>query len=309
MIKKLLCLVMLVCIIAVFTCCNNTSTSSAKEQTVTVINSDGNEVTVPKNPRKTAVLFSSFADIWVSAGGTVDITVGESVERGFADTYAVLVDSAAGKTIDNEALIAQKPDLVIASADIKAQTETATLCQNAGIPVLTLRVEDFEDYLRVLKSFTVILDNPENYKTYGEDLTTKIESLLKNNSFDGKKILFIRAGSGAKTTKAKVAKDHFAAAMLKELGTVNIAENAAILLDSLSFEEILINDPDYIFISTMGDENAAKAYMSSVLKQKNWQSLTAVKKGKVFYLEKDLFQYKPNANWDKAYARLIELMK
>ncbi|MBO5273008.1 MAG: hypothetical protein J6I45_00160 [Clostridia bacterium] len=39
---------------------------------------------LPKTmPEKTAVLFSSLAEIWLEAGGSVDITVGESIERGF----------------------------------------------------------------------------------------------------------------------------------------------------------------------------------------------------------------------------------
>ena len=45
---------------------------------------------------------------------------------------------------------------------------------------------------------------------------------------------------------------------VKELGTYNIAENAPVLLDGLSQEEILMENPDYIFISTMGKEEAAR---------------------------------------------------
>ena len=44
------------------------------------------------------MLFSSFADVWETAGGRVDITVGESVERGFAPEDVLLVDDGAGKT-------------------------------------------------------------------------------------------------------------------------------------------------------------------------------------------------------------------
>ena len=50
-----------------------------EEYNVTFTDSVGNLVTLNKKPEKVAVLFSSFADIWVSAGGRVDITVGESV--------------------------------------------------------------------------------------------------------------------------------------------------------------------------------------------------------------------------------------
>ena len=62
----------------------------------TFADSTGATVTLQEKPKTVAVLFSSFAEVWTLAGGNVDITVGESVERGFADEKSVLVDSGAG---------------------------------------------------------------------------------------------------------------------------------------------------------------------------------------------------------------------
>ena len=270
----------------------------------------GAEVTLPKQPQTVAVLLSSFADIWVTAGGAVDITVGETVERGFATESACLVDSGAGKTIDTEALIAAEPDLVIGSADLEGQSQAIELCRTAGIPAVALRVEQFSDYLEVLKLFTQLTGQAERYTTYGTEVADRIDAMCAafRQTAQEQTILFIRAGSGAKYTKAKTAKDHFAAQILEELGTVNIADAAPVLLDGLSFEEILTQDPDYIFISTMGDEQAAKSYMDSMLQEPQWQALRAVAQGHTFYLPKSLFQYKPNAQWDQAYAYLIDLL-
>lgn len=267
----------------------------------------GKTVTLQKSPKKVAVLFSSFADIWVSAGGDVDVTVYEAVERGFADKSAILVDGGAGKSIDNETLLASAPDLVICSADIEAQLDTASICREAGIPAVALRVESFEDYLSVLELFTMLTGYKENYKKYGLALKDEIAELTAYTSDDT--LLFIRAGSSARSTKAKTADDHFAAAMLKELGTYNIAERAPVLLDGLSFEEVLVRDPEHIFVTTMGDEEAAKEYMNSLLKTKEWAALSAVKNGNVHYLPKELFQYKPNARWGEAYRYLIDILK
>ena len=96
--------------------------------------------------------------------------------------------------------------------------------------------------------------------------------------------------------------------MLGELGCENIADSAPLLLDGLSIEAILKENPDYIFFSPMGDEESSKAYMESVLKDPLWQSLDAVKAGKYTYLPKDMFQYKPNARWADAYRFLSELL-
>ncbi len=271
----------------------------------------GAAVLLPMHPTKVAVLFSSFADIWITAGGEIAVTVGESVERGFADTDAILVDNSAGKRIDTEALIAAAPDLVIGSADIAAQRDAAEVCRSAGIPTVLLRVESFDDYLSALFLFTTLTERADLYATYGTALAADIEVLIADYRAHTKSssILFIRAGSGARYTKAKTADDHFAAAMLAQLGCDNIADSAPILLDGLSFEEILARDPDCIFISAMGDADTAKAYMDSLLAEPTWQSLRAVREDHVYYLPKSLFQYKPNARWGEAYAYLITLLQ
>ena len=58
----------------------------------------------------------------------------------------------------------------------------------------------------------------------------------------------------------------------------------------------------------MGNEEAARAHMESVLQAPAWQALSAVKNGRVFYLPRELFQYKPNAKWDLAYEYLIGIV-
>jgi len=272
--------------------------------------SSGTYVEVGFNPETTAVLFSSFADIWKTAGGNVDITVGETVERGFADETAALVDDGAGKSINTEALIAGEPDFVIGSYDIPAQVEAVELLRKAGVPCALFRVECFADYLGMLKICADLTGNADAYDEYGVKVGAEIEEILQKipQNEENKNVLFIRSGSGASSAKAKTAKEHFAAAMLDELSVHNIADDAPVLLDGLSIEEIIAKDPDMIFISTMGSEQAAREYMDSVLDSPAWQALTAVKEKKYYYLPKDLFQFKPNAKWGEAYRYLARLL-
>ena len=234
------------------------------------------------------------------------------MEREFADEEARLVDDGAGKTINNELLLSYQPDFVICSADLEEQVKTAEFLRKNGIAAAVFHVESFDDYLHMLQICTDITQKPDNYETYGVAVQKQIQDLLSASSpTDGEaplRILFVRAGSKYSATKAKTAENNFVCVMLKELGTYNIAENAPILLDGLSLEEIVTENPDYIFISTMGDEEAAKAYMDSVLQQDAWQHLDAVRAGRYAYLPKDLFQFKPNKRWGEAYQYLADLL-
>ena len=302
--KKLL--IILLCLLLLTGC----APAEGAGEGYTFTDDTGAEITVPEKPKKVAVLLSSLADLWITAGGTVDITVGETVERGFVAESVILVDAGAGKTIDLEGLIAAQPDFVLYSSDLSGQLECAETLRAAGIPAAGFRVETFEDYLRVLKICTEILETPERYTQYGSALKTEIDGLiaLAQAQEHQPDILFVRAGSSAKYTKAKTAENHFVCGMLKDLGTFNIAEKAPILLDGLSTEEILLSNPDFILFTTMGDEGAGQTYMESLISDPVWQTLSAVKEGRVYQLPKELFQYKPNARWNEAYTYLIELL-
>lgn len=299
-------LILLLCVFLLTGC----AAPMAAGEGYTFTDDTGAEVTVPEKPETVAVLLSSLADLWITAGGSVDITVGESVERGFVPETVILVDEGAGKTINLEALIAAEPDFVLYSSDLAGQLECADTLRAAGIPAAGFAVETFDDYLRVLKICTDILDTPERYEQYGIALKAQIDSMLVAARAQEVRpdILFVRAGSSAKYTKAKTAENHFVCGMLRDLGTFNIAEKAPVLLDGLSTEEILLSDPDFILFTTMGDESAGTAYMESLVSDPVWQTLSAVKHGRVHQLPKALFQYKPNARWGEAYAYLIELL-
>ncbi len=265
----------------------------------------GTEITLTHPPQTTAVLFSSFADIWLTAGGTVSVTVGESVERGFAGDTAILVDSGAGKTINTEVLLAAEPDFVICSADIEKQVQAARLLNQNGIPAACFRVESFSDYLQMLKICTDITGNPEAYRLYGTDVQADIQAQLNAlpQQETAPRILFVRASSAS--IKAKTTADHFVAAMLSEIGAYNIADQIPALSDRLNDEVLVREDPDCIFVSIMGSEEGAHNY---VAQNTVWQTLTAVQTGQCFYLPKDLFQFKPNARWGEAYRYLITLL-
>lgn len=310
MFKKVLSLFLSAVILAgAFCACSPTQKNESGKAYYTFNDSEGNTVTLDSKPQNVAVLLSSLADLWQIAGGEVSITVGESVQRGICPDTVTLVDDSAGKTINSESLIAAQPDFVIGSADIDAQKEACELARQAGIPSAVIKVESFEDYLGILKIFTDITGDSDSYKTNGTDRQERINKLVTAiKDRQSPNILFIRAGSKYSSTKAKNTKDNFACQMLNELGCINIADSVPVLLDGLSVEYILQENPKYIFITTMGKESAAKEYIEELFKTPEWQKLDAVRNEKYTFLPKDLFHFKPNDDWDKAYEYLINIL-
>lgn len=274
-----------------------------------VVSCENAEMSSSETEPKTAVLFSSLAEVWVKAGGTVDITVGETVERGFASAETPLVDSGAGKNINLELLLSYKPTLVICSLDIPAQKDVADILESSGIEVLMLRIESFSEYLDALKRMTDITGKSEVYEDEKNNVGSYIENLLASDEvgqINGTEILFVRAGSTASSTKTKSSDEHFAAMMLKELGCVNLADGA--ISSEIGTESVLEYDPQYIFVSLMGNEEAAKNNVESLMESEAWRTLKAVKEGRVYILPKELFHFKPCTRWGEAYRYLADIL-
>ncbi|MBO5967032.1 MAG: ABC transporter substrate-binding protein [Clostridia bacterium] len=304
-ISLLLCALM---VFALFGCAENAGVG-VSDGFYGFIDDSGRSVNLKNQPEKVAVLFSSYAEMWILAGGEVKITVGESIERGFAPKGTPLVDAGAGKTIDREALLAAEPDFVIASADIAAQAELAAYLDTVGIPCALFRVDCFADYEKAMTHLCAITGRADLFEQNVASVGAEIENLLaKVDKTASPRILFVRCGSSYGATKAKVAAENFVCKMLEELGAVNIADAAPELSDGLALEAILDADPEVIFFSTMGNEQKSRAYMDSVLAGDAWQTLSAVREGRYVYLDKNLFQFKPNAKWSEAYKFLAEYL-
>ncbi|MBO5525974.1 MAG: ABC transporter substrate-binding protein [Clostridia bacterium] len=265
----------------------------------------GVQITLPEKLERVAVLFSSYADVWQLAGGAVSVTVGESVTRGICPEGTPLVDDGAGKTIDMEALLSYEPDFVICSATLEGQISAAEILNENGIPCARFSIESFDDFYRMLAICTDITGDKQALETYGDRQRERISSILSETHSE-ESVLFIRSASSRKSTKTLSSSDNFAASMLSEFGLNNIADGCAILAESLNVEYILTQDPTYIFFTVMGDETAGKNNMYSMLEEDIWSELTAVKEGRVFYLPKSTFQYKPTDGWADAYAFLAE---
>lgn len=271
----------------------------------------GREVVLEQPPRRVAVLLGSFAEIWMLSGGEdslVAVTRDAFEERGLELSPEVqnLGDSHNPSL---EGLFAAEPDFVILSADLEGHLALKSGLETAGIPSVWCKVELFEDYLALLGTFTQLLDTPELYEKNGLQVKAHVDGAIAAASAHGggSSVLLLRAYSGG--VKAKNS-DNTAGVMLRDLGCVNIADSDSSLLEDLQMEAILAAAPEYIFVTTMGaDPEKALASLQALFdSDPAWQSLDAVKCGRIHVLEKELFHYKPNVRWGESYEILAGIL-
>lgn len=259
-------------------------------------------------PARVVCLYGSYAEAWAQAGGSLAGVTDDAIEeRGMALGDDVQVIGTT-KEPNLELIIALEPDLVIASADIANQLTALETLEAAGIPCAAFRVDTYRDYERIMRVFTGWTGNCAALDEIVAPMVAQIEhTMAEAAAQEAPTVLLLRAFStGAKAKGA----DNLAGAMLLDLGCDNIADRHPSLLEELTLESIVAENPDHILISIMGsNEEAALAALDETLGQNPaWQALDAVRQGRVHVLPKALFHYKPNSRWGEAYSYLYELL-
>lgn len=270
------------------------------------------EVVLEKKPERAAVLLGSFASAWVLAGGGIVAAADDAWEDFDLGLSPDCVNLGNTSELSLELLIASEPDLVIGSARSDNDLAWESSLGKMGIPVMYFHVEGFDDYLRMMDTFTDITGRKDLFEEYGLNVQNHIKEIInkveeKLDGGKGPEVLLLRI---AKTSvKAKGSKGTVLGEMLKNLYCINISDGSD-LLDNLTLEAIVAADPEYIFVVYMGDNTeAADAKMEEVLSgNPAWAGLSAVKNNKVFYMDKHLYNFKPNQLWGIAYEQLAEII-
>ncbi|WP_300279143.1 ABC transporter substrate-binding protein [uncultured Subdoligranulum sp.] len=293
------------------TSAESTATPEATDGTTLTFTDDlDREVTVPVQPQRVAVLLGSYADVWCLAGG--QDTLVAAADDAWTDFDLNLGDEVAnlGSLMEPnlEELIAAQPDLVIASSNTTSNVELLPSLEDLGVPVIYFGVNSFNDYLEMLDVCTQITGETQNYQTYGLDVQAQVEKAKEQDDGSAPTVLLLRSASTS--CKVKNSKGTVLGEILADLGAVNIADSDTSLLEDLSMERIIADDPDYIFVVFQGsDQDAAQKTLDAALTSNPaWDTLSAVQNGNFYLMEKELYHLKPNARWGEAYQKVADIL-
>ena len=271
----------------------------------------GREVSVPKNPQRVAALLGSFADVWVLSGGAL-CAAAEDAWEDFSLELPSAVNIGGAHSPNLELLLSADPDFVIASASTASNVEMKEVLEAAGITVAYFDVDHFEDYLQMLKTCTDITGRPDLFEKNGLDIQKQIAQVKQEFAAAGladkeRTVLVLRAASGF--VKAKGSSGTILGEMLSDLDCINIADSDTSLLENLSVESVIRQEPYRIFVVTMGS-NPQKAMdnLEQMFRENPaWGTLDAVAQNRVHLMERTLFNIKPNAKWAESYEKLKEI--
>lgn len=294
-VKKVL-IKQIICIAALFLCALMPSFAKARA-----------DASSSSRPERVVALSKSVTDMWLLAGGSISGTTSDALEAGGISS-AVSVGTLT--TVSLEAIVSLKPDLVILTLDIPLHKKIASSLKDLNIPTYIVDVKYFSDYEKVMGDFCSMTGRKDLFEKNVTSVKKEIDAICASarkesvKSEQAKTFLFLRVSA----TKNKVLKDHFGNEIFENLGLQSIIKDDS-ALDDVSVEAIVSADPDYIFVTSQGNQKKSdEAFYRAYASNPAWKNLRAVKDGHVIMLPKDLFNYKPNAQWAKAYEYVLGLL-
>lgn len=283
---------------------------------------DGSTITIKKTPGKVVNLYASFTTLWYEAGGKAIGCIGGDSSKVLYNEYigrdittdegmTIVAASSSGKKWDTEKIIALNPELIICSTAMSGYSTIQSPAKAAGIPVIAVSYDDFSDYLKWFKVFCNLSGHPELWESVAvKALDDVIDVLCEIPNGNAPRVfsMFANASKLEANTSSTVV-----GGMVTAMKAVNIVDDwqntdGAERL-TINLETVFAADPDIIIVQCHAGADAAKEQVEQTYGSNPvWQSLKAVKDGKVFYLEKTLFHNKPNSRFAEAYQKLAEIL-
>lgn len=291
--------------------------------TFTDASGDGNtEVTIKKNPASVINLYASLTTLWYEAGGSVIGCIGGSASTSLYNEYigrditadegmTVVASSSSGKKWDVEAIIAREPELIICSTAMSGYSTIEGPAAAAGIPLIAVEYNDFSDYLKWFKVFCNLTGKTELWDSVAMKALDEVVSVLSSCPIENTPSVFSMFASAdslqANTSRTVVG------GMICAMNAENIVDNRENAAEAeridINLETVFAADPHIILVQCHAEADAAKELVQTLYGSNPvWQSLTAVKEGRVYYLEKSLFHNKPNSRFADAYQAMAEYL-
>lgn len=281
---------------------------------VTFTDDLGNEVTVD-NPQRVVACMGSFANAWELAGGTL---VGVSDDALQAEGFTIASPDVATvgdfASVNLEAIIALDPDFVIMTSGTggrggdSSQADLRDALVASNIPVAYFEVTTFDDYQRLMETFTAITGREDLYEQNAGAVAAAIEDVKAAvPAGEAPTALVLTTFSGGTRVQSSGTQT---GAMLADLGVRNLADENRSLLKDFSLEAVIELDPDFIFVIPMGNdaEAATRSLMEATAANPAWEALSAVQNDRYITLDPTLFLSKPNERWDEAYTALFDAL-
>jgi iron complex transport system substrate-binding protein len=280
--RKLLILSFVATYFILLSCFLNGVSAETENGIATVKDQLGRRIVIPKTVKRIAA-FHHMASKIVYALGAQDRLVGQAFFRNEGEAIARMDPAFRGKpqllqghTINNEAILALKPDLAIVYASF--DTSEVNSLEDAGIRVVAVRGETLSESFESVRLIGKILGRErkaEDYIAACEQLINLTKKRLDRIPGEKKlKVMF----SGPRNMYTVATGEMLQSRVLEGAGAYNVACGLKGFWAAVSPEQIVAWNPDVIFLGSGLDSYGVKEMLANV----QLQGVKAVRNKRIY---------------------------
>ena len=283
------------------------ATQDSSSAYVSIKDDMGRTVNLTKKPERIVVTSASFLEPLEAVDGA-DLVVGRPDSKTKMPAYAKSLPSV-GKVyqVDAEKIIACNPDLVIVNKGMNEKL-VDTLESN-GIKTLVLDMKSYEDVKREVGILAQVTGAKDKGDALVADMDAKIQAVRDKIPQDKRRVSVIHSTSQGLSVQLD---GSIAGSIARMLGWDNVAAGTTPLENNpdaapYSLETLVNQNPELLFVTSMGELSTIKSEMDETMKTNPaWQSVDAVKQGRVYYLPQDLFLLSPGIHYPEAVEKMAK---
>lgn len=288
-------------ILAVMTGCGkDTASTNTDSEIFCKINDDsGREIALSQKPQRIVVTSASFLEPLYAAGGEV---VGRPISKNKSFEPAKnAADIGTVYQIDSEKLLACQPDLVIINKGMNEKL--SNILEENKIPFFVVDMKSYDSVKKNIQTFAAITGQPEKGKKIIDDMDAKIKNITDKLPKETKRVAILHSTAQGLSVQLE---GSIAGNVTKILGWENVAAG----MDSISgksdtapysLETLIEQNPEIIFVTSMGNIDEIKENINATIAENSaWQTIPAIKNGKLFFLPQDLFLLSPGIHYPDA---------
>lgn len=285
------------------------SGDTSAQETRTIIDHLGNEVTVPANIETIVTTsITPMPSVYCMFAGSAERLVGMSPSSKAAAENSILADIMpeimdvstdfmSGGEVNVEELIAMDPDVIFCNA---SQEEEYNQLRAAGLNVVAVSVsqwgsdavETFEGWVTLLGEVLGEEDKAAGIAEYGREVAEMIEERVSTLEESEKlRVLFLyNYKDGVIRTSGN---SHFGQYWADASGAVNVAEEYDASSLEINMEQIYEWDPDMIYVSNFVPYLAEDFYNNEGYEGHDWSVVRAVQEENVYKCPLGVYRWYP----------------
>lgn len=267
--------------------------SSLTNETITVVDSIGRKVAVPKKVERIGCLYAFSGHVTAMLGRGKDIVaVVNGLKRDILlnqlnPNIANAAVPIASSKINIEELISAKPDIVFIQGDTANDEGEIAKLEDSGIPYLVVEFNSIKEQqyaVEIIGKAIGEVDKAKKFNDFYQRTINRVSKIVKSIPNYEKVRIYHSVNEATRSDT----KDSLPAEWTEIAGARNVSVGEDLkLIDNKNFaslEQILLWNPDVIFVN----EDGVADY---ILSNNQWSSLNAVKNKKVFQLPQGISRW------------------